>query len=125
MLLFGLVSPLPGEIDTVAGRVFWDLTQLVRARAAIPHLHASVETTLGPVDDPGVLVTVRDHPLGRFVGLYNVTAQARPFELHRLHDLGLAHPFDALSGRSLETGAMGLLWLPPYAAWWVVDAPAG
>jgi amylosucrase len=106
---------------TVPGRVFRGLRHLAEVRAGLPQLHASADTEVLQDTDDGVLAVVRRHASGPFVGLYNVTEQARPFELHRLHDLGLAHPFDALSGRPLETGAMGLLWLPPYAAWWVVD----
>ena len=33
-----------------------------RARGRLVHLHGSVESPVGPVDDPGVLVTVREHP---------------------------------------------------------------
>ncbi len=36
----------------------------------------------------------------------------------------LTTPYDALGGHLLEVGGDGVLWLPPYAAWWVVDAPA-
>ena len=64
---------------TVAGRVFGDLVALVAARGRLVHLHGSVESTVGPVDDPGVLVTVREHPVGRFVGVHNVTPEHRPW----------------------------------------------
>lgn len=110
---------------TVPGRVFQGLRHLAAVRAGLPQLHASAGTEVLQDTDDGVLAVVRRHASGTFVGLYNVTEQARPFELHRLHDLGLTTPFDALAGRPLETGSMGLLWLPAYAAWWVVDSPAG
>ena len=58
------------------------------------------------------------------VCLYNVTASARPFPIDRLHDAGLAAPYDALGGHEVTAGADGLVWLRPYAAWWVVDADA-
>ena len=48
----------------------------------------------------------------------------RPFHLHRLRAAGLTTPYDALGGHVLEVGGDGVLWLPAYAAWWVVDAPA-
>ena len=41
-----------------------------------------------------------------------------------MHAAGVRDPFDALGGHRLEVGADGVLWLPPYAAWWLVDAPA-
>jgi amylosucrase len=73
--------------------------------------------------DSGVLATVRAHPSGPLVGLYNVTATPRPFPLRRLHDAGVAAPYDALGGHAVTAGADGVVWLPPYAAWWVVDRP--
>jgi amylosucrase len=109
--------------DTVAGRVFGGLRHLATVRAGLPQLHASADTEVLQDTDDGVLAVVRRHASGPFVGLYNVTGQARPFELHRLHDLGLTVPYDALAGHPVPIGSMGLLWLPPYAAWWVIDAP--
>ncbi|MBJ7355891.1 amylosucrase [Nocardioides sp.] len=109
--------------DTVAGRVFGGLRHLAAVRARLPQLHASADTEVLQDTDDGVLAVVRQHASGTFVGLYNVSDQARSFEPHRLHDLGLTAPYDALGGHPLATGSMGLLWLPPYAAWWLVDAP--
>ncbi len=56
------------------------------------------------------------------VGLYNVTATPRPFPIARLHEAGLTTPYDAIGGHPVTAGADGLVWLPAYAAWWVVDA---
>jgi amylosucrase len=111
------------DLRTVPGRVFSGLRHLAAVRAGLPQLHAAADTEVLRDTDDGVLAVVRRHASGAFVGLYNVTEQARSFELHRLHDLGLTVPYDALGGRLVPIGAMGLLWLPPYAAWWVVDAP--
>ncbi|MBM6400378.1 alpha-amylase family protein [Phycicoccus sp. MQZ13P-5] len=105
--------------STVAGRVFGDLVALVRARASLPHLHASVETRIGPVDDPGVLVTLRDHPLGRMAGVYNVTPEPRVWPGWRVHELGLADAVDAVTGSPLPWGPDGDVHLPPYAALWL------
>lgn len=105
--------------STVAGRVFGDLVGLVRARAALPHLHGSVETRIGPVDDPGVLVTLREHPLGRFAGIYNVTPQERVWPGWRVHELGLDAAVDALTGQPLPWHPDGDVHLPPYAALWL------
>ncbi|WP_371814172.1 alpha-amylase family protein [Phycicoccus sp. HDW14] len=104
--------------STVAGRVFGDLVALVRARASLPHLHASVETTIGPVDDPGVLVTLRDHPLGRMAGVYNVTPEERVWPGWRVHELGLADAVDAVTGDPLPWRGSDVH-LPPYAALWL------
>ncbi len=109
--------------STVPGRVFGDLVDLVRARASLPHLHASVRTTIGPVDDTGVLVTLRDHPLGRFAGVYNVTPETRAWPGWRVHSLGLADAVDAITGRLLPWGNDGDVHLPPYAALWLTVPP--
>ena len=113
------------DLGTVPGRVFEDLTSLVRARSSVPHLHACVETRIGPVDDPGVLVTVREHPVGRFVGVYNVTPEVRPWPGWRVHELGVADSRDEVTGGELPWGADGNVWLPPYAALWLTtDRPS-
>ncbi len=109
------------DLTTVAGRVFEDLVTLGRTRARLPHLHASVETRVGPVDDPGVLVTVREHPIGRFVGVYNLTPQWRMWPGGRVHELGVAEVADAITGDPLPWGGDGNVWLPPYAALWLAS----
>ncbi|WP_298508964.1 alpha-amylase family protein [uncultured Nocardioides sp.] len=111
------------DTRTVPGRVFSGLAHLARVRAALPQLHASASISVLPDTDDGVLAVVRRHASGGFVGLYNVSDRRRPFDLHRLRAAGLTTPYDALGGHVLEVGGDGVLWLPPYAAWWVVDAP--
>jgi amylosucrase len=112
------------DLRTVPGRVFAGLAHLARVRAGLPQLHASATTTVLPDTDDGILAVVRQHASGVFVGLYNVSGHRRPFHLHRLRAAGLATPYDALGGHVLEVGGDGVLWLPAYAAWWVVDAPS-
>ncbi len=111
-----------GRDDTPAGRVFAGIAHLARVRAALPQLHAAAPVeTLTDTDD-AVLAVVRRHPSGVLVGLYNVSDEHRPFPLARLHDLGLAAPHDAIGGHPVTAGHDGSVWLPPYAAWWVVEA---
>ena len=105
---------------TVPGRVFADLRDLVRVRGSLPQLHASVETRIGPVDDPGVLVTLRDHPMGRLIGVHNVTPDWRMWPGWRVHELGVDAAVDELSGDRLHWGDDGNVWLPPYAVHWLV-----
>ncbi|MFW5474419.1 alpha-amylase family protein [Knoellia sp. CPCC 206450] len=107
-----------------AARVFEDLRELVRARASLPHLHGSIESRIGPVDDPGVLVTVREHPLGRFVALHNVTPTWRPWPGHRAHELGVDASSDAITGAPLHWGDDGDVWLEPYAVLWLTTPVA-
>ncbi|MFW5471170.1 alpha-amylase family protein [Knoellia sp. CPCC 206435] len=107
------------DLSTTAGRVFDDLRGLIRVRSALPHLHGSIESRIGPVDDPGVLVTVREHPLGTFVGLHNVTPTWRSWPGHRAHELGVDSSRDELTGASLTWGEDGNVWLEPYAVVWL------
>jgi amylosucrase len=104
---------------TTAGRVFGDLVELVRTRGSLVHLHGSVETQIAPVDDPGVLVTVREHPVGRFVGVYNVTPQWRMWPGWRVNELGVADAVDRITGDALPWGGDGNVWLPPFAVLWL------
>jgi amylosucrase len=108
---------------TIPGRVFGGLAHLARVRASLPQLHASAASQVVHDTDDGVLATVRRHPSGVFVGLYNVTGGPRPFRLDQLHALGVTRPYDALGGHRLAVGPDGILLLPRYAAWWVVEAP--
>ncbi|MGL4744319.1 MAG: amylosucrase [Dermatophilaceae bacterium] len=105
--------------STVPGRVFGDLAHLLRVRASLPHLHGSVDSAVGPVDDPGVLVTLRDHPAGRFAGVYNVTPEPRRWPGWRVRELGLAEAVDALTGDPIPWADDDDVLLPPYAALWL------
>jgi amylosucrase len=108
---------------TVAGRVFSGLAHLARVRAGRPELHASVRSEVLPVDDGGVLATVRRAPTGPMVCLYNLTSESRSYPAWRMADLGLADPWDAISDRKVEPDGEGRYWLTPYAAWWLVEGP--
>lgn len=105
--------------------MFEGLARLARVRAGLRHLHGSVPTEVAGMDDPGVLHVVRRHPLGDMVGLYNVTSQWRPWPAYRLGtDHGIDIAQDAISGVVVLPSGDGNLWLPPYAAWWLTEAPA-
>jgi amylosucrase len=112
------------DLRTVPGRVFGGLAHLARVRAGLPQLHAAASSHVVPDTDDGILATVRRHPSGIFVGLYNVTPEVRTFGLDQLQHLGVTRPYDALSGHRVTVGADGILRLPAYAAWWVIEAPA-
>ncbi len=109
------------DLRTVPGRVFAGIAHLARVRAGLPQLHAAAPSqVLGDTDD-GVLACVRGHPSGPMLTLYNVTTTPRPFPARRLGECGIGAPYDALSGHPVTSGEDGQVWLPPYAAWWVVD----
>ena len=104
--------------------MFSGIAHLARVRAGLPQLHAAAPSHVVQDSDDGILATLRRHPSGIFVGLYNVTPEVRTFRLEQLHHLGVTRPYDALSGHRVTVGADGILRLPAYAAWWVVEAPA-
>ncbi|WP_127843056.1 alpha-amylase family protein [Actinomyces wuliandei] len=114
--------------STVEGRVFTDLARMACVRASLPQLEASVRTQVDDVDDPGVLLTHRDHPRGSFVGVYNVTPDWRSVSAARLAELGVMGASDVLTdtvpfgSTSLEGAGDGRVPVPPYAAWWLVRA---
>ncbi|WP_172191878.1 alpha-amylase family protein [Actinomyces faecalis] len=111
---------------TVPGRVFSDLAHLGKVRASLPQLGAQVRTVVAPVDDDGVLVTVREHPRGSFVGVYNVTGDWRAVPAWRLAEYGVLGAVDALTdtvpagSATLEGSGDGMVPVPPFAAWWLV-----
>ncbi|MGZ4699284.1 MAG: alpha-amylase family protein [Oryzihumus sp.] len=108
---------------TVPGAVFESLAHLAAVRCGLPHLHATVRTQVLPVADPGVLGTVRRHPLGALVALYNVTDTWRAWPADWVADEGVDDPYDAIGAHRVQPGEDGNLWLPPYAAWWLVQHP--
>lgn len=85
-----------------------------------------MRTRVMGVDDPGVLVTHRDHPRGSFVGVYNVTPEWRSVSASLLADLGVMGATDVLTdtvpfgSATLEGAGDGRVPVPPYAAWWLV-----
>jgi amylosucrase len=106
---------------TLASQVFGGLAHLAQVRAGLPHLHACVPSEVLDIEDWGVMGTLRRHPVGPMIGLYNVTDGSRSVSAVRVAKLGLKHPFNAISSRFVEPDDEGKLWLPPYAAWWLVE----
>ncbi|RIJ71004.1 alpha-amylase [Nakamurella silvestris] len=113
-------AALREDPDTVEGWLFRAIADLAATRAGLPHLHASVPAQILPVHDNGVLPVLRRHPVGDLLGLYNVTGEWRPYPLSVLDGLGLGDPVDAITGDTPNRGEDGNLWLPPYAAHWLV-----
>lgn len=120
--LDGRLAAQRHDLRTVPGRVFSGLAHLSRVRAGLPQLYASAASEVLLDTDEGVLACARRHPSGAMVTLYNVTTTPRPFPIHRLAECGIGAPYDALGGHPITAGADGQAWLPPYAAWWVVDS---
>jgi amylosucrase len=112
--------PWPPPPDT--HRIQRGIRDLVRARASLPHLHASVPAEVLDPRDPAVLLVARRHPLGTMLGAYNVRDEPRHVPVDVLRDLGLdpAQVVDHLTGSPPHVQDDGVQ-LPPYAAAWLVD----
>jgi amylosucrase len=93
---------------------------LVQARAALPHLHASVAAEVLEPADPGVLLVARRHPLGPMLGAYNVTPEPRHVPLWVLRELQLepGTVVDHIS-RTKPMLRDEAVQLAPYAAVWL------
>jgi amylosucrase len=52
---------------------------------------------------------------------FNVTGEPRPLQSYHFERLGMQRPVNAIDGHDVTWGADGEIWLPPYAAYWVVD----
>lgn len=72
--------------------------------------------------DDHVLATLRRHPSGVMICVYNVSGWRAAVPSGLLAELGLTHPWNALGGPRSPGGPTGVIWLPAYAAWWLVDA---
>jgi amylosucrase len=92
---------------------------LVRVRAQLPSLHASMPAQVLDESDPGILAVLRHHPEGDLLCLYNVTDSWRPWPGDRLAHHGFAQSVDRLTGEPARVGDDGNLWLSPCAAVWL------
>jgi amylosucrase len=107
------------EQGSDAQRVFDGIAHIARVRSDLPMLHAEAPVdVLGDLDD-GVLGVRRRHPSGTLVALFNVSDTHRPVAVSVLGRSGIVAPREVLTGvGSVDDDTV---WLPPYAAWWVVD----
>ena len=110
------------EAGSDAQRVFDGIARIARVRGPLPMLHAEAPVDVPTDVDDGLLVVRRRHPSGTLVGLFNVTGDHRRFPHSTLIALGLRTPREVLSDHVLVMDDDGSVWLPPYAAWWIVDA---
>jgi len=108
---------------TLEGQAFESLAHLARVRASLPELHAQAPAQVVRDTDNGIFAVTRTHPSGPMVGVYNVTSDWRPFPYAVVADLRMSSPWNALGSHPVTPEADGILWLAPYAAWWIVDRP--
>ncbi|WP_338886248.1 alpha-amylase family protein [Rhodococcus sovatensis] len=107
------------EQGSDAQRVFDGIAHIARVRKGLAMLHSEATVAVLADSDDGLLVLQRRHPSGTFVGVFNVTGHDRPFPHTQLYELGLTDPTEVLTGHDL-TQRDGVVWVPPYAALWIV-----
>ena len=111
------------DTSTVHGQMFQRIKLLGEVRKRLPQLHAATQTTVLVPGDQAVVLFVRRHAAGTFVGVYNMSEHWRHVPGHVLRELGLG----SMGGRAREhLGGHELMILdeidvPPYAAWWLTD----
>lgn len=105
---------------TDAGAAFQGIQHLVKVRQALPQLHASNQPEIVRDTDPGVLVAIRRHAAGPMVLAYNVSRDWRPVPASIVRSV-IDRPWNALGDHPVDL-ARGEFWLPPYAAWWIVES---
>ncbi|HSE08958.1 MAG TPA: alpha-amylase family protein [Nocardioidaceae bacterium] len=112
---------MPWPVPPDSHRIQLGFRNLVRARATLPHLHASVPARVLDPRDPAVFLVARDHPIGPMLGGYNMKAEPRHIPLEVLRSCGLdpRHVVDQLTGTRPDIRDDAVQ-LPPYAACWLV-----
>ncbi|MDQ1248771.1 MAG: amylosucrase [Actinomycetota bacterium] len=111
------------EEDSNAHLMYAGLRRLIRTRARLESLHATVGTQVYSTSNPAVVRFVRRHPAGDVVQVYNVSDRAVSVPAAEVngHYTGLV--YDQLSEATVPTVA-GSYVLAPYATLWLTDPPA-
>lgn len=109
------------DASTVEGKVFTAIQRLGATRAGLQQLHAATQTQVQVPHDPAIVLFVRRHAAGLYVGLFNISDSWRMFPGAYLRDLGLgngaARAYEHLQGQRLSL--LDEIHVPPYAAWWL------
>jgi amylosucrase len=107
---------LPGSVEA---RVFQGVLTILRARTRTPHLHATYPTEIRDVAHERVFVTLRRHPLGPMIGLYNFCEETVTLSTAPLAHVMAPRPFDQLEQRFVDVSG-GELTLRAYERLWLV-----
>ena len=110
--------------NTLEGRVFQGLVNMVRVRRSTPQLHAATPSRAIDVGNDHVLGLERRHPLGLMLQIYNFSEEWQSLPASVLWETGLYNPIERIGGARLNLNGSGWT-LPPYARLWVTEAPLG
>lgn len=112
-------AKLRDESGAVEARLFGGLLRLVEARKRTPHLHAATPTHVLDPYHSKVFAFARPHPLGPLVAVHNFTEEEQVVDEGLYRHLGIARPFDRISGAQLPSG--GGIRLAPYEVFWITS----
>ncbi len=104
---------------SVEARIYHGLSTILRARARTPHLHAQTPQEILDVGHAKVFATLRRHPTGPMLGLYNVSDDAQELDAGVLATYGLGQAYDQLEQRYVDL-RRGRVALRPYDRLWLV-----
>jgi amylosucrase len=107
--------------ETVAGRAFGDLRQVLAARRSSPEVHAAAASDAVHTGNGAVFGLLRSGPRGRILILANFTPHPQSVHAAHLGELGFSWPLgDRLTGR--EVPAADTLDLEPYGVMWLAPS---
>ncbi|WP_309572095.1 alpha-amylase family protein [Deinococcus sp.] len=104
--------------SSAAAQVNAGLRRLIDARKNLPHLHASVESEALDSPDPCVLLLRRDHPSGRFLGVYNFSEYRIQLPAYALRNEVGEFALDHLTGSGFSLYRPTIT-LEPFRALWL------
>jgi amylosucrase len=107
------------DTDTLQGRMFAGLRQLILTRKSLPLLHAATESEVYRSPNPAVLFLARRHPTGTLLALYNFSDQPQSFPTSALKP-HFGQVRDAISGRAITLAAESTE-LAPYERLWLIE----
>lgn len=110
----------PGTLES---RLYQGIARIVSVRRSLPHLHASIDTDIIDTAHASIFACRRQHPIGTFVALYNMTEERQYLPLAELGRAGLSRPNDRLSDQPPIISG-GFIVMAPYARLWLTERTA-
>lgn len=105
---------------TPAGSIYHNLKHVISVRKHLPHMHASIESTVIPSPNKHLLLLKREHPQGTMVQLYNFSEFRTTINTSTLRAHLNSSVFEALSGYDYNLNTAELI-IEPYHCLWFVD----
>jgi amylosucrase len=104
--------------QSVTGRIFQGICDLVEARRRTPALHAEAGSYPVWTNNEHIFGLIRESPRGRLLILGNFTERAQTVPRYRLHEMGFAGPLlNQLNNQPLDSWSD--IQLEPYEGMWL------